>query len=66
MNDDPTNLVLARLSLTEGKLDRLLDRVGEFTTRLGSVKALAPHIHGVRAAQFVRIDRLSNRIAAVK
>jgi len=50
----------------DDKLDRLLDRVGELTTRMSSLEALVAHIHGDMAAQSVRLDQLSNRIEKVE
>ena len=66
MNDEPINQVLGRLHRMDDKLDRLLDRVGELTTRMSSLEALVAHIHGDMAAQSVRLDQLSNRIEKVE
>lgn len=66
MIDAPDNLILALLRRADGKLDHVIEEVGDLKTRVTSLETQVAQIHVDFAGQSARMDRIEKRLERIE
>jgi hypothetical protein len=66
MSETPDSLTLVFLRRLDGKMDRVIEELGDIKGRVTSLEIAVTQLHGDFSRQSLRIDRLEQRLERIE
>ena len=66
MSDEPENLTLRCLRRLDEKMDRVIEKVSELTSRMGALERQGAQVQVALSELSVRMDTFDNRLARIE